>query len=115
AIELVGEGNRHHADARDLLRFHLAKRAIEGFGTEKERTVQDDAVDRTLEDAGVDQPDEGLGDHFADAIEALIEPALFRQWAVRGEPRHDLTKPRIVFVADHQTLRQRVADLADAD
>ena len=35
--------------------------------------MQDDAVDRAAEDAGVDQPEEGLGHHLADAVKALVE------------------------------------------
>src|SRR5438270_7874354 len=31
AIKLIGERHRHHLDARDLVRRHLAQRPIEGF------------------------------------------------------------------------------------
>ena len=40
AVEFVGEGYCHHLDARELRRRHLAQRAVEGFRSEKERTVQ---------------------------------------------------------------------------
>src|SRR5207244_3353945 len=91
------------------------KRAIERLRPQEKRAVQDDAIDGALEDAGIDQADEGLGHHLADAVEALVERAGFRRRSAGREPGHDLAKPRIVPMADDEALRQRVADLADAD
>src|SRR5262249_5991897 len=115
AIELVGEGHRHHADTRDLFRLHVAECEIDGFGAEEERAMQDDAVDGALENAAIDQSDERLGDHLADAVEPRVDRATLPRRAVWREPRHDLPKLRIVPVAHHEALRQRIADLADAD
>ena len=49
------------------------KRAIERLRPEKKRAVQHHAVDLALENAGIDQAEKRLEQHFADAVEALFE------------------------------------------
>jgi hypothetical protein len=78
AIELVGEGYRHHLDARELLRRHLAHRAIERFRPDEERAVQRHAIDLALENTGVDQAEKRLDQHFADPIKPLRERRALR-------------------------------------
>ena len=97
AIELVGEGYRHHLDPRDLLGRHLAQRAIERFRPEKERPMQHGAVDLALENAGVDQAEKGRKQHLADAVEALFERSgVQRREVFRSghKPLHDPVKLR---------------------
>ena len=93
------------------------KRAIERFRPEEKRAVQHDAIDLALEDAGVDQAEKRLEQHFADAIETLFERSGLqrRRGSRRREPLHDRAKLRIVAMAHDQALRQRVADLPDTD
>src|SRR6185369_15123305 len=73
AVKLVCERHRHHLDFCDLIRRHVAQRPIKRFRPEKKRSVQHDAVDFALEDAGLDQAEEGLEDHLADAVKSLFE------------------------------------------
>ena len=54
-VERVGEGYRHHLDARDLRGRHLAQRAVKRLWPKEECAVQDHAIDLALQDAGVDQ------------------------------------------------------------
>ena len=80
--------------------------------------MQQHAVDLALEDAGVDQAEKRLEQHFADAVEALFERPGFQRRELRrpGASRFMMrVELRVVAVAHDQPLRQRVADLADAD
>ncbi len=80
--------------------------------------MQHDAIDLALENAGIDQTQKRLEQHFADAVEALFErPGVRFERRIRGgpQPLHDRVKLRIVAMADDQPLRQRIADLSDAD
>ena len=118
AIQLVRKRNRRHPDPRELARGHLAQGAIEGFRPEKKRSVQHDAIDFALEYAGLDQSQKCFGHHFAEAIEALLErPGLQRRNPLRSgrQPFHDGLKLVVVAMAHDQSLRQRIADLTDAD
>ena len=118
AVELIGERHRHHLDPGNLIRRHLAQRAIERFGSEKERAVQHGAVHLALEDACLDQAEKRLEQHFADAVQTFFEGAGLqsRGWlGCRRKPLHDRMKLCIVVVTDDQTLRQRIAHLPNAD
>ena len=94
------------------------KRAIERFRPQEKRAMQQHAIDLALENAGVDQAEKRLEQHFADAVEALFERSGFAapRALVAGASRFMIAaKLRVVAMADDQALRQRVADLADAD
>ncbi len=80
--------------------------------------MQHDAIDLALDDAGIDQAEKRLEQHFADAVEALFERSGLqrRVTAAAGASRFTIAaKLRVVAMAKDQPLRQRVADLADAD
>ena len=80
--------------------------------------MQHHAVDFALENAGVDQAEKRLEQHFADAVEPLLERPGLQRGALLGsrrEPLHDGVKLRVVAMTNDQALRQRVADLPDAD
>ena len=80
--------------------------------------MQHHAIDLALENAGVDQAQKRLEQHFADAVKTLLERSGFqrREWLGSvPEPLHDGVKLRIVAVANDQALRQSIADLPDAD
>ena len=70
-----------------LLGRHLAQRAIERFRPEEERAVQRHAVDLALENAGVDQAEKRLDQHFADAIKPLRRTARLSAGAAPGASR----------------------------
>ena len=79
--------------------------------------MQQHAVDLALENAGFDQAEKRLEQHFADAVKACIERPGFLggDRYIGRQPLHDGVKLRIIAVAQYQPLRQRIADLADAD
>ena len=80
--------------------------------------MQQYAIDLALENAGVDQAQKRLEQHFADAVKTLLERSGFqrREWLGSvPQPLHDGMKLRIVAVANDQTLRQSIANLPDAD
>ena len=115
AVKFIGKGHRRHLDAGALLRCHLPQSSVERLRPEKERAVQHRTLDLAPEHAGLDQSEKRFEHHFADAIKTGCERRGFRHCAARREPRRDLAKPRVVAVTQDQALRQRVADLADAD
>ena len=80
--------------------------------------MQQYAIDLALENAGVDQAQKRLEQHFADAVKTLLERSGFqrREWLGSvPQPLHDGMKLRIVAVANDQTLRQSIANLPNAD
>src|SRR6516165_10723439 len=79
--------------------------------------VEQGAVDLALEDAGLDQFDESLGDDFADAVEALLERRRFHALLPRTRRKllDDGAELRVVGMANDQGLRHGIADLPDAD
>src|SRR6266850_6494675 len=80
--------------------------------------MQQYAIDLALENAGVDQTQKRLEQHFADAVETLFERSGFQSRKRLGpvcQPLHDGMKLRIVAVANDQALRQSIANLPDAD
>ena len=80
--------------------------------------MQDHTIDVALQDAGVDQSEERLEQHLADAIEALLEWPGLGSCELCGTGRktlHDAVELNVVAVADHEPLRQRITDLPDPD
>lgn len=79
--------------------------------------MQHHAIDLALENAGLDQAEERLEQHFADAVQTLLERRrlYLRKLILRADkPLHDSIDQRGVAVTNDEALRQRVAD-SDAD
>src|SRR5258708_19373775 len=67
--------------------------------------MQHHAIDLALENAGVDQAEKRLEQHFADAVKTLFERSGFQRRERLGcvsQPLHDGLKLRIVPVANDQ-------------
>src|SRR3984957_3149706 len=77
--------------------------------------MEQNAIHLALDDANVDQADEGLEQHFTDAVEALFERRGFERLTGGRKPLHGRLELRGIAMAEDQTLRERIADLADAD
>ena len=80
--------------------------------------MQHDAVDLALEDAGAVQIEHALDEQFAAAVEAGVE--FFRvhrgvAGRIVAEPRQQRAERVVVALAQHQRLRHRFAQRADAD
>src|SRR6202034_1467530 len=77
--------------------------------------MEQNAVHLALDDAGIDQADERLEQHFADAVESFFERSGFERRTRGRKPLHGRLELRAIAMAKDQALRQRVAGLADAD
>src|ERR1700733_15021177 len=77
--------------------------------------MEQNAIHLALDDAGVDQADEGLEQHFTDAVEALFKRRGFERLTGGRKPLHGRLELRGIAMAEDQSLRERVASLADTD
>jgi len=79
--------------------------------------VQQNAVNLALDDPGVDQADERLEQHFADAVEAFFRTARFRNGAAAGASRFTVAFElrAVAMGAGSGFCASRVTDLTDTD